>query len=225
MDNNTPPNNPPIDNPAIVEDPFRDRDAEIYENLSRVGEQTDLTSIDPALKRLGVGVGWNLIGFQANEIDVDVSAFLLDHNSMTQQDEDFIFYNNARACDGAVIHNGDNRTGAGDGDDETISMNLTGIPFTVTRIALAVTIYKSYEKEVNLGSVRNLYIRLFNEETEAELTRFLLSKELDESENGGVIVGYIDREGANWIFRPSLEFFHKGLGEIATKFGMIIGQE
>jgi len=210
---------------SVVEDPFADREAELYENLVRAGDELNLSRVDPALRRLGVGVGWDLIGFQATEMDIDISAFFLNADNMTVQDEDFVFYNQARALEGAVTHNGDNRTGAGDGDDESMSFLLTGIPFTVTRIAFAVTIYKSYEREMNLGMVRNLYFRLFNEETEHELTRYLLSKELADCEAGGAVVGYLDREGPEWHFRPKLEFAHKGLGEIATKYGVIVGQE
>jgi tellurium resistance protein TerD len=210
---------------SVVKDPFADRDAELYDNLVRVGDELNLTRVDPTLTRLGVGVGWDLIGFQATEVDIDISAFFLNVNNTTEKDEDFIFYNNARAFDGAVTHNGDNRTGAGDGDDESMSFLLTGIPFTVTRIAFAITIYKSYEREMNLSMVRNLYFRIFNEETELELTRFLLSKELIDCEAGGAVVGYLDREGPEWFFRPQLDLAHKGLGEIATQYGIMVGQE
>ncbi len=210
---------------GIVTDPFFDKDAEMYENLVRVGDDVDLMRMDPTLQRLGVGVGWDLIGFQATEMDVDVSCFFLDINNQTIQDEDFIFYNNARGLDGAVTHNGDSRTGAGDGDDESISFLLTGLPFSVVRIAFAVSIYKSYEKEMNLGMVRNLYARFYNEETQEELTRFLLSKDLVDNENGGVVIAYLDREGPEWRLKPQLEFHFKGLRDIATKFGIVVGQD
>ena len=215
------PNNPS----AIVEDPFKDKDAELYDNLITVGGDLDLMRTDPTLQRLGVGVGWDLIGFQSTEMDVDVSCFFLDINNQTVQDEDFIFYNNARVLDGAVTHNGDSRTGAGDGDDESISFLLTSLPFSVVRIAFSISIYKAFEREMNLGMVRNLYVRFYNEETEDELTRFLLSKELVDNENGGVVVAYLDREGPEWRLKPQLEFHPKGLSDIATKFGIMIGQE
>ncbi len=210
---------------TIVTEPFKDKDAERYDNLIRVGGNIDLMQIDPTLQRLGVGVGWDVIGFQASEVDVDVSCFFLDINDKTVQDEDFVFYNNARTLDGAVTHNGDNRTGAGDGDDESMSFLLTSIPFNVVRIAFAVSIYKAYEREMDLGMVRNLYLRFFNEETQDELSRFLLSKELVDNESGGAIVAYLDREGPEWRLKPQLEFHPKGLGDIATKFGIVIGQE
>jgi len=221
-------NDDPNDSTAsseIINQPFADRDGELYDNLTHVGDDISLMRIDPTLRRLAVGVGWDLIGFQANEIDVDVSCFFLDINNKTLQNEDFVFYNNTRAIDDAATHNGDSRTGAGDSDDETISFLLTNIPFSVLRIALSISIYKSYEKEMNLGMVRNLYIRFYNEETEEELTRFLLSKELIDNQDGGAVVAYLDREGPEWHLRPKLEFAHKGLSEIATRFGIIVGQE
>jgi tellurium resistance protein TerD len=194
-------------------------------NVISVGDSLDLMRLDPTLKRLGVGVGWDIISYNANDIDFDVSVFLLGSDNKTRDDDDFVFYNAPRALEGAVVHNGDSRTGAGDGDDESVSLNLEGIPFTAVRLAFAITIYKSFEKEQDLNSSKNCYIRLFNEETSQEFGRFLLDDAFKDNTNGGCVVAYLDREGPKWHFRPRLDFAARGLGEIAEEFGIIVGQE
>lgn len=216
-------NTPNFEMPNQSAAAFGDLDAE--GNIISVDDSLDLMRLDPALKRLGVGVGWDIISYNADDIDFDVSVFLLGSDDKTREDDDFVFYNNPRVCDGAVTHNGDSRTGAGDGDDESISLNLEGIPFTVVRLAFAITIYKSFEKEQDLSAGRNCYIRLFNEETGQEFGRFLLDDAFEGNTNGGVVVAHLDREGPKWHFRPRLDFAARGLGEIAEGFGIIVGQE
>ena len=84
------------------------------------GEKTNLSRADPSLRRLMVGIGWDVAGFDSDAPDLDVSVFLVDKNDKTRVDEDFIFYNNMKTPDGSIEHLGDNRTGAGDGDDEKL---------------------------------------------------------------------------------------------------------
>src|SRR5688572_20107476 len=91
-------------------------------NLVRVkkGEEINISRLDPGIRDITIGVGWDLKRFEGDPIDVDASVFLLDKNDRTRQDEDFVFYNNFIGREGAVKHMGDSRTGAGDGDDEKI---------------------------------------------------------------------------------------------------------
>lgn len=68
--------------------------------------------------------------------DLDAIAFLINENGKVRADNDFIFFNNLKSADGSVIHNGDNRTGEGDGDDETLSVDLSKVPTDVSKVIL-----------------------------------------------------------------------------------------
>ncbi len=96
-------------------------------NLQK-GGNVSLTKSEPGLKKINVGLGWDLRATDGADFDLDASAFLLNESGKVRGDQDFIFYNNAKSSDGAVEHLGDNRTGEGEGDDEVVSVNLEGVP-------------------------------------------------------------------------------------------------
>ena len=144
-------------------DPMLDNvEVEVSDNKITKGEEVNLTQKDPTMTNIMVGVGWILNAFDADTLDLDVSCFLINHQQKTVYDEDFVFYNNLEARDGAVVHNGDNLTGAGDGDDESISIDLNAIPFEITKVMFVMSIYKGEEKEQEMSSVRKPYIRVVN---------------------------------------------------------------
>jgi len=173
------------------------------------GEQANLTRIDPTLKTIQVGVGWDVIGFDNEAPDLDASVFLLDKNNMTAADEDFIFYNNLQNLDGSAKHLGDNRTGAGDGDDEAVLIDLMALPFTVQSAVFVISIYDAALRE---QSFKN-----------AQLMRFNLDKEFEENPNAtALIVGTLQREGANWFFEGQGKFENEGLRKIATDYGIVV---
>ena len=99
------------------------------QNKIKTGEEVNLTFKDPTINEILVGVGWDLKKFDSKPLDLDVSMFLLNNQDKTRIDEDFVFYNNVIGSDGAVKHMGDSRTGAGDGDDEIMMINLNELPF------------------------------------------------------------------------------------------------
>ncbi|MCD8493991.1 MAG: TerD family protein [Alphaproteobacteria bacterium] len=207
----------------ILDTEFENAEIKISDNLVKPGDDINITEKDPALKKIMIGCGWDLNTFQGEDMDVDVSIFLLDKNEQTREDEDFIFYNSPEGCNGAVKHTGDNRTGAGDGDDETIMIDLLGLPFDVVRIAIVVSIYQGYEKDQSLSRVKNCFVRLVNADNEFEILRYELKEELrDQEHDFAMVAALIDREGPKWHFRPLLEFYKGGLAEIATKYGIVI---
>lgn len=196
-------------------------EGKVYE-LQR-GQQVNLTRLDPTLKRVMIGVGWDIIGFEAELPDLDASIFLLDKTEKTKADEDFIFYNNLKSADGAVEHMGDNRTGAGDGDDENILIDLMSLSFEVLKIPFVISIYDAAVKRQNFQSVRNCFLRIINDETGIELMRFHLDKEFQESPNAtGVVVGFLERSGPNWFFEGTGRMLENGLKEIATEYGIVV---
>ena len=161
-----------MSNNDILDTRFEGRKMDINENEVTLGDDVNLLSLDPALRNIRVAVGWDKKAFGDRDVDVDISLFLLDRNNMTRNDEDFVFYNNLETCEGAVKHEGDNRIGAGDGDDETMLFSLQNIPFDVMRIIFVYSIYRGREREQPLSMVKNSYIRLINSDNDHELLRF-----------------------------------------------------
>ncbi len=187
------------------------------------GEQVNLTRLDPTLRRLMIGVGWDVIGFDKEAPDLDLSIFLLDKNSQTRMDEDFVFYNNLKSLEGSVEHMGDNRTGAGDGDDENVLVDLMSLPFEVYRLAFVISIYEADVKEQTFQSVRNCFLRIMNDENGIELMRFNLDQEFKEKPGAtAVTVGFLERNGPNWFFEGTGALTEGGLKDIATEYGIVV---
>lgn len=187
------------------------------------GEEINLTRKDPALRQVIAALGWDLKKFDRDPPDLDASVFLLDRNDKTREDTDFIFYNNMDGSEGAVRHTGDSRTGAGEGDDETIVMDLPALPFDVMKIVFVVSIYDLDMSDNNFTHVKNVYFRLVNQETQQELVRYELSEELT---GGGtaIIVGELERLGTEWYYRARGEVIKGGLSKIATGYGILVQQ-
>jgi tellurium resistance protein TerD len=208
----------------ILDTRFEGKEVDLSGNHLKLGDEVNLALKDPALRNLHVGIGWDLNAFDADVIDLDVSIFLLNKNDLTRVDEDFIFYNNLQDAAGAVKHMGDSRTGAGDGDDESISIDLHGVTFDVYKIVFVISIYRGEEKHQSLKKLQNAFIRLVNKDTNIELCRYELSKHLEDRLETAMIVGILNREGPKWHFLPKADFFEAGLGAVATKYGCIITQ-
>lgn len=203
---------------SIVSDPSL---ADVF--ILKRGEMVNLTRLDPTLKRIMIGIGWDVIGFDGEAPDLDVSLFMLDKNDKTAADEDFVFYNNLKNADGSVEHMGDNRTGAGEGDDENIRIDLMRLPFDVRKVAFSVSIYEAPERGHSFRSVRNCFLRIVNEETEIELMRFNLDAEfLEDPQATAVLVGVLNREGPNWFFEGVGRLEQGGLAKLATEFGIVV---
>jgi tellurium resistance protein TerD len=133
------------------------------------------------------------------DFDLDVSLFMLGANGKLPADEYFLFFNNLRSPDGAVVHQGDNRTGVGEGDDETLLISLPKIDPTVERIVIVVTIHEARERGQSFANVGNAYIRLVDQETGQEVLRYSLNETFfDET---AVVFGELEREGSSWRFK------------------------
>jgi tellurium resistance protein TerD len=174
------------------------------------------------MREIMIGVGWDLKKFDSKPLDLDASVFLLNTHDKTREDEDFVFYNNMAGCDGAVKHMGDSRTGAGDGDDEIIKIDLLALPFDVAKICFVLSIYDMEMDDHNFSMVKNVYFRIVNQNTEHELFRYELDEEL--SGNEGLIIGYLERIGTEWVFHAVGDTVKGGLGRIATDYGINVMQ-
>lgn len=200
-------------------------DIDLSGNLAVIGDDVNIIAKDPTLKKIMIGAGWDDNAFNSDALDADLSLFLLDKNKMTRVDEDFVFYNQTETLEGAVRHRGDSRTGAGEGDDEMISVSLEGVPFDIMQIVIVVSIYKGYEKEQNLGMLRNTYVRIVNEDTNDEIIRYKLDADLKDHEEEAVLAAVLNREGPKWHFKPVGECVEGGLAELAKRYGCIINQQ
>jgi tellurium resistance protein TerD len=209
----------------IFESDFHGKDVEISDNKAVIGDDINLTAKDPTLKKILIGAGWDMNTFDADALDLDLSIIMVDRNNMTREDADFIFYNNTEAYDRAIRHNGDSRTGAGDGDDETITIDLHGVPFDILKFLIIISLYKGEEKEQNLDMARNVYVRVVNAENAHELIRYELDKDMDNRKETAMIVASVNREGPKWHFTPIGEFVEGGLGAVASRYGLIIAQQ
>ncbi|GGJ80723.1 TerD family protein [Deinococcus aquiradiocola] len=184
------------------------------------GGNLSLSKQDPNLRRLVVGLGWDARSTDGQDFDLDASAFLLNSGGRVRSDADFIFYNQLRSVDGSVEHTGDNRTGAGDGDDEQIKVDLGLVPQDVDKVAITVTIHDADARRQNFGQVRNAFIRVVNEDTGAEVVRFDLGE--DFSTETAVIFAEVYRNGAEWKFRAVGQGYAGGLKALCGSYGVVI---
>jgi tellurium resistance protein TerD len=185
------------------------------------GGNVSLSKEAPGLTKAVVGLGWDVRATSGDDYDLDASVFILGPGDKVRSDADFIFYNQLKGLDGAVEHTGDNRTGAGEGDDEQVKVDLARIPPEIQKIAFAVTIHDAETKRQNFGQVSNAFIRVVDEANGREVLRFDLSEEA--SVETAMIFGEIYRHGTDWKFRAVGQGFAGGLGPLARHFGVNIG--
>ncbi len=182
------------------------------------GGNISLSKEAPGLKHVLVGLGWDARSTDGQDFDLDASAFILAGAGKVRSDADFIFYNQLKSVDGSVEHTGDNRTGAGEGDDEALKVNLEKIPADVQKVVFAVTIHEAEARRQNFGMVSNAFIRIVNSDNNAEVARYDLSE--DASTETAMIFAELYRHGAEWKFKAVGQGYAGGLGPLARNFGV-----
>lgn len=184
------------------------------------GGNVSLSKEAPGLTSILVGLGWNPRATDGQAFDLDGSVFLLNAGGKVRSDSDFIFYNNKQSTDGSVEHAGDNLTGQGSGDDETVKIDLVRVPADVDKIAVCVTIHEADSRGQNFGQVSQAYIRVMNGAGGAEIARYDLSE--DASTDTAMIFGEVYRHGGDWKFRAVGQGFGGGLAPLARNFGVSV---
>lgn len=189
-------------------------------NLTKGGNINLTKASGPAgLTKVIVGVGWNPRATDGAQFDLDASAFLTGLDGKCRDPQDFVFYNNKVGAGGSVAHGGDNRTGQGDGDDETIAVDLSKVPTVIAKIVFAVTIDQAAERRQNFGQVSDAYIRVLNADDKVVLTKFDLSE--DTSTETAMIFGELYRaDGGDWKFKAIGQGFSGGLAALVAHFGL-----
>lgn len=182
------------------------------------GGNISLNKTDPNLKNIIVGLGWDARATDGADFDLDASAFMLKENGKVRTDGDFIFYNQMRSACGSVEHLGDNRTGAGEGDDEQIVVLLDKVPADIQRVVFTVTIHDADKRKQNFGQVSGAYVRVINKDSLIEVARYDLSE--DASIETAMIFGEIYRYNGEWKFKAVGQGYAGGLGPLASQYGV-----
>jgi tellurium resistance protein TerD len=173
--------------------------------------------IEIGLSKVGVGLGWDPNEGTGFDFDLDASAFMLGGNKKLPQDEYFVFYNNPVSPDGAVESSGDDTTGgSSDGDDETLTVDLSKIDPKIQEIIFTVTIHDYENRKQNFGQVRNSFIRIYNAQTNEEIAKYELDE--DFSVETAVEFGRLYKRGAEWKFEAMGIGYKGGLQYFVNKY-------
>ncbi|MBO7567854.1 MAG: TerD family protein [Bacteroidales bacterium] len=174
-------------------------------------------NLEESLHFVGVGLGWKPNDGTGADFDLDASAFLLNANGKLLNDNYLVFYGNQTSPDGAVQSEGDNLVGGGNGDDETIKVDLQKVNPNVQEIIFTVTIYDATGRKQNFGQVHNAYIRIYNDENNNEIAHYDLDE--DFSIETAVEFGRLYRKNDIWKFEAMGNGYKHGLARLVEKYG------
>ena len=185
------------------------------------GGRVSLSKEAPGLKNIKVGLGWDANATDTGaQFDLDASVFLVGADGKVLTDSHFIFYNNATSPCGAIVHQGDNRTGEGDGDDEVVEIDLSKVDPAVEKIIFTVTIDEAEARNQNFGQVNNALIRILNQDGGAVITKYELDE--DYSSETAINFGELYRKDAGWNFKAVGAGFNDGLAGFCKTYGVSV---
>lgn len=189
-------------------------------NLEKGGKVKLEKEDGSGLKEIIVGLGWDPKDSAAagEDFDLDASLYMLNANGKVPTQKHFVFYGNLKSPDGSVIHQGDNLTGEGDGDDEQIKIDLSKVPEGIEKLVVVVNIYKAESKNQNFGMVENSFMRIVDVTNNKEMFNFDLN--FDASVATGVTFGTLFRKNGGWAFSADQVEFSGGLEALNTKYGV-----
>jgi stress response protein SCP2 len=191
-------------------------------NLQK-GQKVSLTKDNAGLSKIVIGLGWDeakqkrgLFAPKPQPIDCDASAILLQNGKLAQK-QDLVYFGNLTHKSGSVKHMGDNLTGAGDGDDEQIVVELSKVPAEYDRIVIVVNIYQAVPRRQHFGMIQNAFCRLVDARNNSELCRYNLTE--DYSGMTAMIFGEVYRHNGEWKFNAIGQGTNDpGLGELANRY-------
>jgi tellurium resistance protein TerD len=167
----------------------------------------NLTKQAPGLSNVKVGLSWDSTS-NGKSPDADASVFMLNESGKIPDESFFVFFNNLRSGDGSVVHSGDNRTGAGDGNDEEIEINLAKVSPHVANLMLVITIHNLNEG-FHFGNVLNSSVRVYDNSSNSILCQYKLSETFDGCDS--LIIGRFFRNGSEWEFEAMGQAYSGGL--------------
>ncbi len=185
------------------------------------GQKISLTKESTGLKNVKIGLGWDAVkkGFfsRKKDIDCDASVIMLGADGKLKSNEDIVYYGNLCHKSGSIKSQGDNRTGAGEGDDEQILIVLDSVPEEYEKLEFVVTIYEAKERQQNFGLINNSYIRVIDADKNIEICRFALTD--DYSGMTAMIFGEMYRHNNEWKFNAIGQGTWDGsISEMAKRF-------
>lgn len=183
------------------------------------GDVVSLTKKAPGLSKVFAGCGWDMKKEGAT-MDVDLAAFLLGSNGNLSGAGGFVYYGSKTSSCKSVSSRGDNLTGAGDGDDEVIDVNLTKVPENVTEIVFVASIYQGKSKGQSLKDLDNAFIRIVNADNQQELANYKITD--TDGTHESFILGKLVRDGSDWSFVAVGEKEAGELGSLATRYGLSV---
>ena len=178
------------------------------------GGRFNLSKEAPNLKKIAIGLGWQLCK-NGQTYDVDASVFMLNADGVSNE-KYFIFYNNLESPDGSLRHSGDNQTGKGNGDDETIYVDLAKVNPEIQEIVFVVTIHEAHDKKQNFSQIKNAFIKIYNQETKRSIARFNLREAF--SEETALEFGRLYKKDNEWRFQAVGEGYNTGLQSFVDKY-------
>jgi stress response protein SCP2 len=182
------------------------------------GQKVSLTKFNNNLDNILVGLGWDTAQNSSIPYDLDVEVFMLGANDKVVGDDWFVFYNKLTSPDGSVRHSGDNRTGVGDGDDETVMVQLSRVSPEVQKLVFVVTIDDALARGHNFGQISNAYIRIVDQSSNRELIRYNLTEYYPNVIS--MVVGEIYRYNDEWKFNPVGDGTSDDLMGLCLRYGV-----
>lgn len=182
------------------------------------GANISLSKEADGLTDIVVGLGWDARSTDGSDFDLDASVFMLGEDGKVLNDKSFIFYGAKKSPCGTIVHQGDNLTGEGEGDDEVIHVNLKDLPPDVKKLSFSVTVYDYESRKQNFGMVSNAFIRILDKTSNKELARFDLSE--DASTETAMIFADVYNHNGEWKFKAVGQGYDGGLGKLAESFGV-----
>ena len=185
------------------------------------GQKISLTKESTGLRNVKIGLGWDAVkkGFfsRKKDIDCDASVIMIGADGKLKSNEDIVYYGNLCHKSGSIKSQGDNRTGAGEGDDEQILIVLDSVPEEYEKLEFVVTIYEAKERQQNFGLINNSYIRVIDADKNIEICRFALTD--DYSGMTAMIFGEMYRHNNEWKFNAIGQGTWDGsISEMAKRF-------
>lgn len=185
-------------------------------NLTK-GETVSLTKKAPGLTKVFAAAGWD-VKDEGKTMDLDLAAFALNASDKTDGKDDFIFFSHLKTADESIVHSGDNLTGKGEGDDEVISIDLTKVRASVTRIVLVAVIYNAKSKNQSLKDLDNAFVRIVNQDDNAELCRYTITD--TDNSHDTFVLGELVRNGADWDFKAIGTTQSGELNALVSQYGL-----
>lgn len=184
------------------------------------GQGISLSKEAPNLSRIMVGLGWDERQTDGAAYDLDASVFLVGEDGKVYEQPGVVGY--MKGCEtggnGSVVYGGDNRTGEGEGDDETIDIDLNALPASIQKVVVTVTIHDAEKLNQNFGGIENSFVRIVNKDGDVELCKYDLREDFDIET--AMIMGEVYRHNGEWKFRAIGQGFANGLFGLCQMFGV-----